>query len=155
MRENERAYVAGLIDGEGCIHVEKTKGTYRPRVTVGMSEVALPLLSSMKAEWGGTLYLLRPATDKWAAAWTWYLSGPKAKAILLEIRPFLRLKREQADIAIRMEEVRESLPPRWPGKPESQGLWTVEARDKCEQMKLRIHQLNAKGPGSAASAEVA
>lgn len=149
------AYVAGLIDGEGCIHVEKTRGTYRARLTIGMTEVALHLLQELKGEWGGTLYQLRPATDRWAAAWTWYASGPIAKAILLEVRPYLRLKAEQADLVIQLEEIREGLPARWASSPTGQRRWTSEATEKAVALKERIHRLNAKGPGHATNAEVA
>lgn len=41
------AYVAGLIDGEGCIHLEKSRTSYRARVSVGMTAPALPLLTEM------------------------------------------------------------------------------------------------------------
>lgn len=155
MSENS-AYVAGLIDGEGCIHIEKTRGTYRARLTIGMTEVALPLLRTLKEEWGGTLYQMRKPTERWAGAWTWYASGPDAKAILMEVRPFLRLKREQADTVIELESVRENLPPRWPNHPNGQRRWTDDATGRAVALKSRIHELNRKGPrASATNAEAA
>lgn len=145
------AYVAGLIDGEGCVHLDVPKGTYRARVSVGMTEPALCLLMALKGEWGGTLYQQRQATQRWAAAWTWHLTGEKAVALLLSIRPYLRLKGAQADAALEVERIRSALTLR----PNGQKAWTPEAREACEQIKQRMHALNSKGPrASAPSAEV-
>jgi hypothetical protein len=137
------AYVAGLIDGEGCIHLDCPRGvTYRARVSVGMTEPALPLLQGLRAEWGGTLYQLRKPTDRWAGAWTWHLTGSPATALLTAIRPFLRLKSTQAESALRVEAIRDALPNRANG----QKLWSEEARSACLEIKAEMHELNRKGP---------
>lgn len=150
--DTELAYVAGLIDGEGCVHLDVPKGTYLARVSVGMTEPALPLLISLRQTWGGTLYQQRKASERWAAAWTWHMTGDRASALLLAIRPFLRLKGAQADAALRVEQIRSELVSRRNG----QKKWTPEARAACEAIKQEMHVLNAKGPrASAPSAEVA
>jgi hypothetical protein len=141
------AYVAGLIDGEGCIHLDVTRGLYyRARVTVGMTEPALFLLQELQQEWGGTLYQFRKSTQRWAAAWTWHLTGEPAAAVLREIQPYLRLKCEQAQLAIELEEIRLALPLRWG----NQRLWSDEARTACGVVKDRLHALNQKGPRAPA-----
>ena len=142
------AYVAGLIDGEGCVHLDTPRRTYRARVSVGMTEPALPLLQQLRTEWGGTLYQLRPATARWAAAWTWHLTGGPAAALLTAIRPYLRIKGAQADAAMEVERIRSSLDRRANG----QFAWTEEARQACEAVKMRMHAMNAKGPRTLASA---
>lgn len=143
MEPVELAYVAGLIDGEGCIHLECSRTTYRPRVSVGMSQPALPLLKELQAEWGGTLYQARIQTAKWAAAWTWHTGGPEAARLLRATQPYLRLKREQAREALAVHEIWEALTPTKGGQ---QRRWTPEAREACEWIKQRLHALNAKGP---------
>jgi len=146
------AYVAGLIDGEGCIHLDVTGGVYSPRVTVGMTAPALDLLTELQQEWGGTLYQMRVGTDRWAAAWTWHLTGWKAAGLLTAIRPYLRLKGGQADAALEVAAIREALPKRQNG----QANWNPEARAACEEIKQRMHAMNAKGPRAPVlNAEVA
>jgi hypothetical protein len=146
------AYVAGLIDGEGCIHLDTTGNTYKARVSVGMSAPALSLLEDLRAEWGGTLYQMRPATQRWAAAYTWHMTGPPAERLLVAIRPFLRLKVAQADLAFEVQDLWRSLERRRNGT----AIWTPEAQVLGEAIKQRMHALNAKGPrASATSAEVA
>lgn len=140
------AYVAGLIDGEGCVHLDASKGTYRARVSVGMTEPALPLLRELRLEWSGTLYQLRQATDRWAAAWTWHLIGDPAVRLLTAVRPYLRLKGAQADAAMEVEAIRASLARR----PNGQFAWTEDARQACASVKVRMHEMNAKGPRASA-----
>lgn len=139
------AYVAGLIDGEGCVHLDTPKRTYRARVSIGMTEPALPLLRELHERYGGTLRLHRKATDRWAAAWMLALTGDPAAALLREIRPYLRLKGAQADLALAVEAVRASLETSHWGQ-----TWTPEARARCEELKQQMHALNKKGPRAPA-----
>lgn len=150
------AYLAGLIDGEGCVHLDTPGRTYRARVSVGMSAPALPLLTELQAEWGGTIYCARPATTRWASAHTWHLTGSPAARLLTAIRPHLRLKARQADLALEVERLRTLQSVRWPdGKGRKQYLWTEETRRACEEIKQQMHALNAKGPRAPApTAEV-
>ena len=136
------AYVAGLIDGEGCIHIEKSRATYRARVTLGMSAPARGLLEEMKSQWGGVMYQMRPATKRWAAAYQWYVWGDSASELLRYILPYLKLKRRQAEIGLAVEAVRNALPRRQNGN----ALWDSAAREECEGLKQKMHQLNKKGP---------
>lgn len=140
------AYVAGLIDGEGCIHLDTTGNTYKARVSVGMTQPARSLLEELHAEWGGTLYQQRAATDRWAAAFTWHMTGPPAERFLLAIRPYLRLKTAQADLALEVQNLWHSLDRRGNGT----AIWTTEAQEKGEALRQQMRALNAKGPRAAA-----
>lgn len=146
------AYAAGLIDGEGCILIQESKGpTYHHLVTIGMTEKALAVLRAMQREWGGALKCARPATEKWDAAFAWTVAGDAATRLLTDTQPYLVLKTEQARIALRVAEIKKELPPRWESSPGGQRFWTVEARERCATLKLRMHELNAKGPSAGLS----
>ena len=142
------AYVAGLIDGEGCIHldVDKRSHSHRARVTVGMTEPALAVLQALKNEWGGTLYQMRKPTQRWAAAWTWHLTGPPARKLLLAIQPYLRIKGDQCAAALEVEAIRDGLP----AMPNGHKRWNPEASAQCAAVKDRMHTMNAKGPHAPA-----
>lgn len=91
------AYVAGLIDGEGCLWIQNKKNRwYTPRCDIGMAEKGLPVLRLLKQQYGGALGSHRKKTDKWEAAWRWAIGGEKCRLMLLEVAPFLVLKTEQA-----------------------------------------------------------
>jgi hypothetical protein len=143
------AYVAGLIDGEGCISIYESKGrTFYHSVTVGMTAKALPILEQLQEKYGGNLTLHRKATDRWDAAHTWSAHGDLATVVLEDVLPHLILKEEQARVALRVAEIRASLPARWmkPDADQRARKWTPGASDRCAILKRRMHELNAKGP---------
>lgn len=147
MNQMTHAYAAGLIDGEGCILIQKSKGpTYHHLVTVGMTEKAIAILKTLQHQYGGAVKCARKKMEKWDAAYAWTVAGDEATNLLEATHQYLRLKQEQARIALRVDEIRKDLPPRWPSSPTGQRLWTQEARDRCETLKRRMHELNAKGP---------
>ena len=146
------AYAAGLIDGEGCVLIQESKGpTYHHLVTIGMTEKALAVLRAMQRQYGGALKCARPATEKWDAAYAWTVAGDAATTLLTDTSPYLILKAEQARIALKVAQIRADLPARWERSPNGQRLWTDEARTRCAALKRRMHELNAKGPARESS----
>jgi hypothetical protein len=142
------AYAAGLVDGEGCIYVMDSSRygpgsiSHYPVVEVGMTQKALTVLRLLQRTYGGSLYEMRKATEKWDAAWTWKVQGPKAAEALTGWLPHLTIKAEQARLAIRAEEIRQELPRAGPKRVR----WTPEAQERCAEVRKRIHELNRKGP---------
>ena len=104
-------YLAGLIDGEGCVDVQVTKvgGKFyvRPRLRIAMSNVALELLDMCKLNFGGVLCTRafdQAKNPAWTQATSWELSGYKqACPVLRNIVNHLILKREQARFCLWME----------------------------------------------------
>lgn len=142
------AYVAGLIDGEWCVHLCTSKNTYRGRVTVGMTAPALATLERLQMPWGGSLVQGRKATTAWEEAWVWTVTGAEAATLLQAAMPYLRIKAGQAYWVLEVERIRASLPRR----PNGSGAWTPEARAECAAIKGRLHELNCKGHRSAMGA---
>lgn len=137
------AYAAGLVDGEGCISIGKNGGlSYSALVQIGMTEKALPVLRQMHAQYGGALKESRKATDRWAVAWIWTVIGHDARPFLLKIKPHLLLKREQAALALALEELRLSCGARRGNRAQ----WTAAALEQAELLKQRMHELNRNGP---------
>ena len=116
--------------------------SYCVAVEVGMTAKALAVLESLQRQYGGSVNLSRPATEKWCEAYAWNLHGAKAAEMLRRMLPYLRLKSEHAQLAIKAEEIRQSLIP-----PDGKtARWTPEARDRCQRIRGRIKELNRKGP---------
>jgi hypothetical protein len=138
------AYAAGLIDGEGCIGIQESAGqrVYSVRVDVGMTTKAMSVLTRLHRQYGGTLRRNRAQTDRWDAAEMWSVFGFAAAALLRRVEPYLILKAEQAQIALRVEDIRLSLPK----TPTGRSRWSDDARARCERLKRRMHELNRKGP---------
>ena len=143
------AYAAGLLDGEGCIGIAKSRrGTaYSVRVDFGMTQKAAAVLHRMAKEYGGLVRNGRLATEQWDAVLTWKLHGQEATAFLREVIDHLVLKRQQAELAIRVQEIRDGLPQTADGR----GWWTPEATEECARIQQQMMKLNRKGPSSPAT----
>jgi hypothetical protein len=106
MKTDERAWQAGIIDGEGCITISKQmregrpSPAYRPMITVTNTDRRL--IQPFSDAWGGALYH-RPDSRKnlmWADSWTWYCPRTAVVPFLKSILPYLRGKHEQAKLLI-------------------------------------------------------
>lgn len=139
----DAAYLAGLVDGDGCILVRRrdkpTSAGDRKRnisfitlLKVGGEEKHL---LAVRKTWHslGTVWVRRKDGLRPLAEWT--IAGNQAKAVLGRIELFLRLKRKQAVLAINMLGPRT----RWGATP--------KVRRDQERCRLRISKLNTLGRG--------
>lgn len=145
MSPNFDAYVAGLMDGEGCLSVTGNlrRRSYTVAIELGMTKPALPLLERVQAQMGGRLRLTRAATEKWAEAWhlSWY--SQDAADLAARLLPWLELKREHAQLILAFWRLRSEC---LTGENEQRAQWTAPALRRAEAMWARSRELNAKGP---------
>ena len=101
-------YLAGFIDGEGSIGARwvrpsKASKTHLPFVFVPYLQIGhtdAVILRDIRQRWGGTVVLARPSTMKWKAGYFWRVSSRKVEIPLRELVPFLRLKKQQAELVL-------------------------------------------------------
>lgn len=101
-------YLAGLIDGEGCIDLATTKINdqfyIQPRLRIGMADSSKFLLEMCQLNFGGHFSSRESNNEKWQSSTTWALSGYKAACpILRNVVNHLILKKEQARLCLWME----------------------------------------------------
>ena len=99
---SRNAYYAGLTDGEGFISIQGNSPdkTKYQRVVVRISMQKRSCLEEAHQTWGGYIYERnRPEQTQY---FEWVLQHGKAEKFLLDIFPFLKEKREQAEIALRL-----------------------------------------------------
>ena len=101
-------YLAGLIDGEGCIDLATTKVNeqfyVQPRLRIGMANSALFLLEMNQLNFGGHLTDRDSKNENWQDSTTWALSGYKQTCpVLRNVVNHLILKKEQARFCLWME----------------------------------------------------
>ena len=104
------AYTAGLMDGEGSITIDKRVRPdttwYQVHIRVAMTK--RESLEKMQQWWGGHLntepykHANNPG-GKWSDYYAWQLWTKQAVDFLTRIRPYLVLKRPNADIAIEFQ----------------------------------------------------
>ena len=142
MKKLSWRYLAGLIDGEGCIDVQVTKrkesGTFniRPRLRIGLAEVGFDVIDILRNNYGGYVTYRTPVNSKWSPSATWELPGYKANTVLRNVRNSLIIKKEQARFCLWMEE-------NIKGKQVGQEVLNA-CRDELKLMKRDSHRLSEK-----------
>lgn len=94
------AYAAGLVDGEGCVRLNRCRRgnrvRYYPHVIVGL--VTKEPLEKLKQVFGGSLLLRRHSKHFGKRSlWIWTVSCRSAERFLEVIVPYLLVKREQVE----------------------------------------------------------
>ena len=100
----EVAYLAGIIDGEGCIGLAwRTKKYVTPTLQVGNTNYDL-------IEWlvgiTGSCYFVPERRDKpnWKDRYLWRCAGMQARELIRMTYPFLIVKKRQARVVLKLHE---------------------------------------------------
>lgn len=148
------AYAAGIIDGEGCIGVtevgadlewrgsvahrrRRVSPQFRAYVAVVMSVPTVPLW--LRERFGGWLYTYQPRKANHKPPHRWCMSGADAVDFCRLIIPYLRLKREQAELLVAFWERRKDVV-----NPRSKGP-SGEEIERRRSVVLQFHSLNKRG----------
>ena len=139
------AYLAGLLDGEGNVGIasafdkKKSKNrSYYPHLMI--ANTYEPVMRWLEDLVGGTVDVHVPSTNKahYKTCYRWRLHGKNAETFLRAVRPYLRIKHEQADVVFELQKVR--------GKNATlHGTLTEAQVAEREALKMRINDLNRKG----------
>lgn len=141
--ESKAAYAAGIMDGEGCITIPRTprNQTFHLYVQINQAIKGWSILEFLKEHFGGIVTgKYQPLDRRKALRKNVIWSGLKACRFLKKIRPYLILKSQQADLAIRFQDMLNGLPPR--GKFRS---WNAAALLRAAEYAAEIKSLNQRG----------
>ena len=106
MQEWEKAYAAGLMDGEGSFHIGHQTPTggaiaqdYQPQVQCTMAD--LPPIQFLLDRWGGKVINKKPhGSNKKPVYYHWYLRRGEMASFIEDILPYLLIKRDRAELLI-------------------------------------------------------
>lgn len=99
----EMSYLAGIFDGEGCITINQNQKGYKLECLLVTAGSYIPNL--FQFTFGGSLRKRKQNTDKrWHDYYRWQISSRQALSFLKVITPYLRLKKPQAELAIKFQE---------------------------------------------------
>jgi len=135
--ELERAYAAGMVDGEGHIGLNPWKSSYLPLVVVTNTDPRLP--DWFRQRFGGAVYWTARRNPAHKDRHNWRLQGRQAMTFLQEILPYLVLKRQQAALVSEYYEQ---------GGDFHYGSRALPEDEKTRRADLhqRMKALNARGP---------
>ena len=91
-KEQELAYFAGFLDGEGCFCVTSS-------VTVKCAHTHYATLERLSEIWGGNIAEHNSPTHK-KQAWVWSVHADRAVQILKDLIPYLHEKKHRASLLI-------------------------------------------------------
>lgn len=99
------SYMAGLVDGEGCIGIRKQKRptgnpNYVAHTCIGSSD--RHVLEWCKEIWGGSIAPQKTSTNR--PFWLWALGPAAAGQLLRDIRLYLKIKQDQAWLILEFRE---------------------------------------------------
>lgn len=131
-----RAYFAGLVDGEGYIGIRTVHYTHTNSTSLSLqititNAVRLPL-DEAADRWGGGVHSTERRPGR--PVFRWYVPARAAAAFLREVSPYLRIKREQAEIALELQKSIDAC----------QGLVTPAEWTRRQEMQVQIRALNQR-----------
>ena len=85
-------WLAGFVDGEGCVSYVKRDKRPSFRFEIRVSNTDLPVLEWIHQRFGGYLYQLKPAHLNWNPCFQWWIADKRAKELYSELKPYLKIK---------------------------------------------------------------
>ncbi len=104
MKKTELAYMAGIFDGEGCVQIVKRtdrNGQHSLRVSLEMANEYIPSL--LKFHFGGSVHKRDLQSRGWQTQWHWVAVSNRAKLFIEAILPYLKLKRNEAELGLKFQ----------------------------------------------------
>lgn len=127
----DKAWTAGILDGEGCICSYKNGSSWVMRVVV--ANTSAKMINRLHELWGGCVYDKQVPSRKahWKPIMTWEVWSNRAKNILEETLPYLVAKKDQAEIGLKFFETLST-----------RGIkLTPEMRDRRERLAKQLKDL--------------
>ena len=144
----EISYMAGVVDGEGCIGISKMKGNYNkaqrivnPRyvLTLVVTNTSTKLMEWLTEKFYGRIHPRKCNNPNTKQGYNWMQDHGKALHTLRMIKPYLIIKREQAEVGIELIE-------KWVTTIGGQGALTPpDEVSRRESLYQRMKILNHRG----------
>lgn len=144
--ESDFAYLAGLIDAEGCFRIKKWKPknakNFAYVINLEIGNTKFPIFPWLASRFGGSVVFIAAKNNKKAVA-VWSLSSAKLFAILDKILPYLISKK---CVCEKLIEFQNTILPNG-GDRHSSAFYAFYAQQiqKRERIVSEVHVLNRKG----------
>jgi hypothetical protein len=132
-------YVAGIIDGEGCIRLKTIQG--QPVPVLSVTNTDLRLIIRLQEWFGGYVWTQKQSIGNGKIRYSWQVAARKATAVLVATLPYLLLKVEQAEIVLAVQAMKRKM---GPDRGRGHHIAPAEAEARAQAV-ARIRVLNKKG----------
>lgn len=133
---DDRVWFAGFFDGEGCVHIRNPIPSHPGWVlSIALANSGMDALRYAHGVMGGLLAARPRQKPHYRDQLRWSACCDEALAVLLAIRPFLRVKHLQADLGIEFQQRirQDSFGYRHP-MPESEREWRRAQSEKMSRL---------------------
>ena len=106
--ETDKAYIAGIIDGEGCISItraKRTNGEYAYQESMSMAMTNEEAIRTISNIFGGQYFCYQYNTKN-KPEYFYKVQSGVLENILQSILPYLKVKKEQAKLALEVRQLR-------------------------------------------------
>ena len=134
MEEAEKAYIAGIVDGEGTVTLMKHHKNETPLPFVAIANNNLDLLKWIKSLVGGNICTKKKRLPHHNDSYVLNIRQDRAMRLLNEIKEFLIVKRQQADL----------ITTQYKAVTHRAGKYTPELLAKKYQLVAKIRELNQR-----------
>jgi len=133
LSETDKAYLAGVIDSDGYISIRmstygkrKRADTHNPVFSerIGLKQVQPQAVLLFHDAFAGSRSLQKPTAKRGKPLYGWEATCRQAAKALRILLPYLRIKRAQADIALRLRDSKDTSAMR------THAYWWEEAEDE-------------------------
>lgn len=107
--ERDLGYIAGIVDGEGCITIVKQapnklrkEKNSRYGIVCQVANTDKRLIDWLHDCFGGSIRITEKR-EKWRTAWTWAIRSTQAFKFLKLIRDYSLIKQNQIDLVIEFQ----------------------------------------------------
>ena len=137
----ELAYLAGIIDGEGCFCLHRRRGTLIGSTQLQIGNTDLRLLQWVSQHFGGSVKLEKRQNLHHKPVWRWTSTAEALETLTRAVLPFLIVKREQAELLLAYRATVAVSGAEW---IRSRGT-PAHIREERERIHERISRLNRRG----------
>jgi len=128
VKQIESSYLAGLFDSDGCTAiVRRSKGSGRRPVYSLSAHIecrgSMPIVRLLQRRYGGSVFISKTGLDCWG------VEGAHAKEFLMDIQPWLLVKKEQAQVGCTFEKLRVFEREKWVSRSEYSDSYYTQAQE--------------------------
>lgn len=132
--EVEKAYLAGIVDGEGTVTLMKHHKNETPTPNVVVANNNLQLLKWITSQIGGTIVSKKKRMVHHHDSYAWSVRQDRAIRLLNQIKQYLIIKRPQADLITQ----------KYKSVTHRAGKYTPEMLKKKMRLVAEIRKLNQR-----------
>lgn len=100
-RIKDNAYMAGILDGEGCIFIHKLKDNGKNKPVIILEITNKEVIEWIHERFGGSMGFRKKRKEHWKDSYSWGLYVQLEIQIFLEkVFPFMIVKKKQASIML-------------------------------------------------------